>query len=341
MSTKDSNDTTIRDFSDSMEFFLAEDIIQGEEVPFYILWQGDNPREIKLELEGFGSINKLYNTIESETTVEGNRAVITGFHVPGYLGGVLSTNTTNQPIIYGSLAVKIVGNDGTTKSLKETRKLHTTQITIDIPEIIHYTNSGADHQIVIDLKGDTTVFLDIEDMEGNECYVDLPPDVKEAVEKFSESVDNGMSDLKEQFPDHIKTIERRLTTTKSSRSYTELIEKVEEVSEELLKDKDFYDAVTTVFLTALFEQVSIKDRILRPLTEYFEYSAAERAYFLNPLLHIRIPKEGGQMAVRVIGKNILQQECGIPLEIRVFIKAKEDVFKPVKDIFSIRRNVNG
>jgi len=157
----------------------------------------------------------------------------------------------------------------------------------------------------------------------------------------SKSVDNGMSDLKEQFPDHIKTIERRLTTTKSSRSYTELIEKVEEVSEELLKDKDFYDAVTTVFLTALFEQVSIKDRILRPLTEYFEYSAAERAYFLNPLLHIRIPKEGGQMAVRVIGKNILQQECGIPLEIRVFIKAKEDVFKPVKDIFSIRRNVNG
>ena len=44
------------------DFFLSEDILQGEEVPFYLQWSGEPPKEISLIATGFTSISRLFNT---------------------------------------------------------------------------------------------------------------------------------------------------------------------------------------------------------------------------------------------------------------------------------------
>ncbi len=46
------------------------------------------------------------------------------------------------------------------------------------------------------------------------------------------------------------------------------------------------------------------------------------------------------MAIKIKGKDLLKQECGLPLEIKVPLKANEVTFKPLKDLFSIRRVID-
>jgi hypothetical protein len=72
--------------------------------------------------------------------------------------------------------------------------------------------------------------------------------------------------------------------------------------------------------------------------EYFESNAAEGVFLENPFLHIRIPREGCIMAVKISGSNILGQDCTKPLEIRVKVRATDESLIPLKDIFSIRRS---
>ncbi len=328
------NDTTTKD----IEFFLAEDIIQGEKIPFYLLWNESDPKEIILEFEGFKSIIELHNAIESKIITEGNKTVISGFHVPGYIGGLLSTEITDQPITYGSLIVTIYEKNGEVKSLKEVRKLYATQLKLaDSPEEINLDDLSAKNKINIELNGKPTVFLDIEGIEKNECDIDIPPDVEAIFEKFYESLKRGLNDLKEKFPEHLKIIKLFLEIPSSKMSITQYTEKYGEEIKESFKDQNFLDAISTIFITAFFEQVGIEERLLKPLNEYFESSAVDRAYFLNPLLQVRVPSSGCMMAIKIKGEDLLTQECGSPLEIRVYLKAKEETFKPLKDLFSIRR----
>jgi hypothetical protein len=337
MHAKNLSDVSNSGYIEDIEFFLADDIVQGEEVPFYLLWKGNDPKEIVIDFEGFKGIIEMHNTGDSKTDVKDGRIVISGFHIPGYLGGLLSTEISDQPFVHATLNVKIISNGGETVSLTETRKLYTTRMElVNPPEEIFCDDSGVHQKIGVNLRGVTTVFLGIEEMEGNEAHIDVPPDIKEAMEKFFDSVVKGMENLRPRFPNHLETIDL-IIDIPTGMPETEYIEMVEEKLKEAYRDKTFFEAVVTVLLTALSKEASFKDRILRPLIEYFESPIAERTFFLVPLLHVRIPREGCMMAIRILGKNVLWQNCSKPLEVKVKIKATDEILKPLKDIFTIGR----
>ncbi|MDR2204309.1 MAG: hypothetical protein LBE76_08495 [Nitrososphaerota archaeon] len=50
----------------AIEFYLGEDILQGEKVPFYFLWKDASIDKIKLQYTGFKSIVRLFNVSEHE-----------------------------------------------------------------------------------------------------------------------------------------------------------------------------------------------------------------------------------------------------------------------------------
>jgi len=325
--------------TEDIDFFLGEDIIQGENIPFYLLWKGADPKEITLELSGFKSIVELHNAIKSRTVVKEGKTVVSGFYVPGYLGGLLSTEITNIPINYGSLTLNILEKNGSIKSLNAIREMYTTRLDLkEFPEDISIGDSKVENKISIELKGNTTVFLGIEEMEKNECEIDIPSEVKAIFIKFYESIQKGVNELKEDFPEHQETLELFLVIPDTKVSVTQFIEKYGEKIKESFKDEIFLDAFSTIFITALFEQVGIEDRILKPLNEYFESNADDKAYFLNPLLQIRVPAGGCLMAIKIKANDLLKQESN-EVEIKVPLKANEETYKPLKDLFLITRNI--
>ena len=244
----------------NIEFFLGDDIIQGELVPFYILWKDISPIEIEIQFEGFKDLVEIHNGIDSTIQKEKNKIVVGGFHVSGYLGGVLSTELSSQPAVNATLNINIKLENGGVISLKEKRTLYTTKIDLsNLPDIIICSESKIEYPIEIILNGITTIFLEIDALEDNEVPIDMPPDVKEAIDKFFESVTNGLKDLKEMFPKHQETIDLLLKIPKGL-SELEYLEKIAEKLEESFKDKDFLDAVASVIIVALFGRTSIREQ---------------------------------------------------------------------------------
>lgn len=325
-------------YMENVEFFLANDIIQGENVPFYLIWKGDTPKSIEIMYEGFKDLIEFHNAVESEIDEEDGKTVFREFHVPGYLGGVFSTDVTDHPSVHASLSVKIILKNGETLSLTEKRELHTTRIDLaTLPREIFIDESGLHQKVGINLSGITTVVLGIEELEDNKAPIDIPDDIKEVIEKFSNAFIKGLEKLKAKFPNHSELIDSMLNISTES-SITEYIEKIgENFKEAFSQDRAFLEATVTMLITALAGQTSFRDTILRPLIEYFESSAAEGVFLENPLLHIRIPREGCIMAVKILGSNILNHDCTKPLEIRVKVSATDECEIPLKDIFSIRR----
>ena len=73
------------------ELYLSKDILQGEKVPFYVVWRDTEVKRISLRYFGFKSIVKLYNIRDFE---QKDREVIIKkdqLKVDGYVGGVLAT----------------------------------------------------------------------------------------------------------------------------------------------------------------------------------------------------------------------------------------------------------
>jgi len=323
-----------------IEFFLADDIIQGEEVPFYLLWDGDDPKSIEIAYEGFKDLIEPHNAVESEIDKVDGKVVFRSFQVPGYLGGLLSTEVADEPSVRASLNVKLIFQEGETLELTEIRRLCTTRVDLaTLPDEIFCDESEVNQRIDLDLKGVTTIFLNIKESDDNEAIIDLPDDVKEVFEKFFDSLVKGLEKTKPQFPDHSDLIEAMLNMP-TDHSITDYIEEVrfkENLKEAFSQDRGFLEAIVTLIITSLVGQTSFRDTILRPLIEYFEASAAEGGFLENPLLHIKIPKEGCIMAVKIKGKNILEQDCTRPLDIRVKVRAADECLIPLKDIFNIRR----
>lgn len=326
---------------EDFEFFLSKDILQGEEVPFYLTWKDNNPKCIIIDYEGFQSIVELYNAKCSNIIPEKNRVVITDLEVPNYLGGLISTKMSDVPVAIGSVNIQVIDIDGTSLSLEESRKIYTTILRVsNIPDHICWDGRDIEGKICVELKGEPTVFIEVEELDENECHIDLPPDVKEMLYNVTKSINEGLNNLKESFPQYIQTINLLLGLKGEKMSVLQYIEKFEDSIKDSLNDDVFVEEIITVFICGLFEQTSLKDRIIRPWREYLEYYSFNRAFFSNPMLSLDIPGNESVLAIKLITTDMLEQECGEPLVIRVPVapySENNNVQVPLRNIFSIER----
>ncbi len=320
-----------------MEFFLADDILQGEEVPFYLLWDGKNPKEIILEISGFDLIKEYHNV--AEFTNEGNRYTIKKLHIDGYLGGLISTKITEKPVVVGKLQIRFVTEAGDIINFEESRNLYTTSIkTVDAPKTINLTSDSLKEKFPLQLKGKTTVFFEIEEIEGNECKIDLPPDLKELKEKVRVDITKGFKELEIKFPQHRETLELLLELDNSKQSVETLAEDILNKIEKSFQDHEFEENVLMIIFTTVTKHMETRKSLINSLQEYFESYSSKKAYFTNPLLQIYVNKcESCQFAIRIRAFDLKKGECGKPIEIKTTLKSDADYQSSVKDLFAIER----
>ncbi|MFA5269291.1 MAG: hypothetical protein WC379_15095 [Methanoregula sp.] len=320
-----------------MEFFLADDILQGEEVPFYLLWDGKNPKETILEISGFDSITEFHNV--AEFTNEDNKYTIKKLHVDGYLGGLISTKITENPVVVGKLQIQFIPETGDAINFEESRNLYTTSVKmVDTPKTIHLTTDSLKEKFSLQLKGKTTIFFEVEESEGNECKIDLPPDLKELREKVRADVSKGFKELEIRFPQHRETLELMLELDNSMQSFETLPEENLNQIEKSFEDREFAENVLMIIFTTATKHLESRKSLINSLQEYFESYSSKKAYFINPLLQVYVNKcESCKFAIRIRAFDLKKGECGKPIEVKTILKSDIDYQSPVKDLFAIER----
>jgi len=328
---------------DNIELYLSEDILQGEEVPFYILFKREDIQYITLEFSGFISILEYYN-LRSDFPPDKKTIRIDEMNFPNYFGGVIKAGKFENPFQKAFLRATVILSNGEKIELIEERTLYNVSMEVEhLPEYINIPISEA--PVKLRLKGSPTVFITIESAEDSDLEITLPKDVHDALEKLYSNLRTGFQNLKVEFPEygHLVNIFLRIMEEPLDPQV------LDELASEIKKadpTKSFNESFTLVVVNAILSQSSIRDRIFIPLLSYLNSAASRKAFLLSPLSCIYIPKGGGKLKLVVGTQNILEYYGEFTIEgrnskaltLETNIKSDEEIIIPVKNLIEITRD---
>ncbi len=320
-----------------IEVYLSEDILQGEEVPFYVKWKKTKVREILVSFKGFEGVSRLYNVRPEQSLKPPISVKSENLSLAGYFGGSLTTAMSEEPLRSATLMLRITTTAGKTLEFSEPRNLHSARLAVGYapPETNLDTRAPPEPSVVC-ITGPATVFLDITESDNSEVRLDLPEEIQTAYQKFAMAVLDGMDRLKEEFPQHATVLDRLLVVPegKTMRQFFDFA--VSEI-EPLKGDKSFMEAFATVFVAALIGQVSVKDTLFMPLLEYLESNAATKAYLRVPFLTARVPQGGGTLSCILEAYDLLGRKCGSAVEIAMKVRSDKQASVPLKNLIRFER----
>jgi hypothetical protein len=323
------------------EFYLGEDILQGEKVPFYLLWKDNTIDRICMQYNGFKSIIRLFNVKEYEKIDGGVIVRKEALKSPGYLGGVLSTALatvlTESPARPAKLVLNIECSNGTSITLNEERILHSARaFLVNQPTAISVPIKKGQECIKINIEGAASVSIDISPSKGG-LELGFPQEVLTAVERFAYAAVEGMKTLRKEYPQHSELLSLLTLDSHENQSFTQLIHTIQRKLEKAKKDKSFAEALSYVYISALIEQEKVKDSLLIPMLEYLESGATTKAFLNSPFLCAKVPKGGGMLKCTLRFYDILRHNCAKTLIIKTSLEAAEDTLVPLKELIQFSR----
>lgn len=326
----------------SLEMYLGEDILQGEKVPFYLIWKEIPIERIQITYRGFKSLTRLYNVKGYEKTTDGAVVKKEDFKTAGYLGGVLSTTLGGSPAQHAELILAIERAGGNSVRLKEERILHSARASIlNQPSEVNLPAAKGQQRIKVDIQGAASVIIDIAGVKGGLKLV-FPPEVLTAVERFIKVVVENMERLKKEYPKYSELLsllsgDLKLSGDHKEKSFTQLERSLKKRIEKVKDDEDFMEALALVYVTAILEQESAIDTILIPIMEYLESGTSAKAFLNSPFLCAKVPKGGGVLKCRLRFFDLLNHNCAKSLTIKTRLLAYEEMLVPLKEIIQFTR----
>jgi len=347
---------------EGIEVYLSRDIIQGEEIPFYILMHRNDIERITIKLKRFEKVTEYHNLVDN-FPIEKRVIRINDLKSPDYLGGILKTDETEDPYLKATLKLIFTLSNGNNIEIIEERTLFTTHVEIISPDLIKVPMNKPPINIL--LKGSTTIFINIESTKDSEIEITLPDEIKYAFEKIYESFLEGMETLKKEYPNYVNEIDLITNFIFDKESYTlskqEYQYKFNELSKILKSKMDLLEGFMIVYFNSILSHSSIRDLFFGPLLEYFKSSIAQKVFLESPLLFLKVPKGGGYLKAILYYEDLLER-IKIIREItdesisivdlltkfdanpeknkryfEIFIKSKDEIQIPLKNFLDIRR----
>ena len=327
---------------DGFELYLSNDIVQGEDIPFYLLWNDANLKEINIEYSGFTGIGELYN-VKNIFSDDNSKILKSDLKKDYYLGGSLKTQKTDDPFKKSLLKIIILKEDGTTLELFEERTLFTTCLKIN--QTASSELFSLDTPLLnIELTGSTTIFIDVKTDNNSDLQLTLPIEIQTSMKKFMDSLMTGLNDLDLKFPNNpILDLLKDIFQRPEKLSEQQYLERVGSTIKKFEPDAEFKEALGMVFFNAVHVESNMLNLIIRPLMEYFESLAAKKVFLNSPFLTLEIFEGQNIFKGKIIYQNILEREevqDQNPLneesfEIVIYSDKKQIV--ALKDLISITR----
>lgn len=326
---------------DGIELYLSEDIIQGEEIPFYLLWNREDIISFNFEFEGFKSIVEYHN-LRDDFSLKKKLITIDDVKTNGYIGGILKSSIFKTPLEKSYLKVVVTLSNKKKIELSEERFLYNTIIEVkNLPDKIKIPFDQP--PIELRLRGDTTLFIDIQSSENSELKVVLPKEILDALEKLYVSLIDGLKELKTEFPEYISLIDKFLDVP-HKKTLKHILDDVMIEIQKLKPTKSFKEAFALIFVNSLLEQASVKEQILQPLLEYLASKTSNKAFLDSPFSCIQVPKGGGYLKLQFITQNILEryeefyeQKLSKPIMLETNIESDSEMLLPITELLCIRR----
>jgi hypothetical protein len=330
---------------ENCELYLSNDIVQGENVPFYLLWKAIDIKEINIKFSGFDKVSEYYN-VKKRFPKKKTKILIDDIKRGNYFGGSLKTSKSTEPFKKGFLKITILKTDGKRIELLEERTLFTTFLEI-VPRKSDTVDLLDSPLLNIQLNGSTTIFIDVMCDEDSDLKLILPLEIKSSMEKFLDVLSTEIDKLKQKYPNNpILELLSDLFLHPKAITRQNFLERVGFALNNYTPSEDFKEALGIVFFNAIHVESNMLNLIIRPLMEYLESSAAKKAFLNSPFLTLEVLEGRNLFKGKILYQNILEREDVYEsknygqIPFKMTINNKEKRIIPFKDLISIKRVEN-
>ncbi len=191
---------------------MPEYCVQGERIPFYILWNEEIRNKVTITLPSGIALAEIYNTSLDNLKIHNNVCSIHDTEINGYVGGVFNSIVYNQPSVTKKIIFQIHDNhdqiyERVVELFRPDVRFDDTVETINI----HANKEGKPivrGNIKIFNSGKGTAVVKLKITPDSEIKEGQPHGFEEFKAKFLVDLDEAFLELIKKFPQNSKLLER-------------------------------------------------------------------------------------------------------------------------------------
>ncbi|MDG6935528.1 MAG: hypothetical protein JRN26_01370 [Nitrososphaerota archaeon] len=194
------------DIRPKLEVYLPDFTLQGQKIPFYIIWPNSLKLQIKIKIPKSFKILELYNLSESNFSTVDSEIVIKNVDVNGYLGGTFQTSL--DPVPDRIEHIEFLINDGSSEQ-KYFKDVELFRQDVKLTEsrnnkIVEYEDNKIKLSSTnkIENLGKGTAIVGFEILKESEVKESLPEGFEEFRNNLVKDLSVELKALQEKFPQY-------------------------------------------------------------------------------------------------------------------------------------------
>jgi len=189
----------------NLDVYVPEYCVQGERIPFYVLWDKDRKLRIALNLPDGLTLSEVYNIDSTNITRTNGSHVAQGFEIEGYFGGILESRIDKEASTIKTVKF-LISDEQHEKSYEKNIELFRPDVKVsnNISDIKIKTMKDnklvASHRIGILNHGKGTALVKVNILNESEIKEGYPEGFEEFRNKFLEDLDSIFVEMMLKFP---------------------------------------------------------------------------------------------------------------------------------------------
>ena len=326
-----------------IEFFIPEYCVQGERIPFYMIWDKSQHIKVSISLSKGLKLQEVYNIDSKKLTKEENSIIAQDFEMEGYFGGVIKSQMYDEPSINKLVKFSISEDSQEIKYFEKSIELFRSDVKIsnNIQSIIisHTKNKQiTNKQIPLLNHGKGTGIIKISILEDSEITEGIPEGFEEFKVKFLEDINENFNELKIKFPQYKKSIENLMMfidnqLPSESDKLNNLRTTAKELERAFNNNEEFYEEFAQGIATAYLKNMSILTDIIAFLA-FMKSVGKNRIIFVDAMKVLKVSTEPQKLKARLIVTDLVRNEY-TPIKLpEITLVADKECTIPIYQIFN-------
>lgn len=194
-----------------IEVYMPEYCVQGERIPFYLLWDKSKNLQITISLPDGLELKEAYNIDAKDIQIKNGEVIVHNFETGGYFGGVISSKLYEDPSTIKT--VKFSLSNESDETYQKHIELFRPDVRIsDNVSTIHVkldknNRPMSNSQIPLMNDGKGTGIIKIKILDESEIKEGTPEGFEGFRIKFLEDMNKGLTELQSKFLHYSELLE--------------------------------------------------------------------------------------------------------------------------------------
>lgn len=296
--------------------YVPQYCVQGERIPFYILWDQGLKIQITITLPDGITLSRVHNINSANLKIHNNLCTINNTEIGSYAGGVFQSAMDDQASVTRNIKFEIQHRD-TKQIVNKKIELFRADVKINaIAKTINIRSNKSGRPIVKDHVslsnyGKGTAILTVEILKDGDVKEGDPHGFEEFKTHFLKDLDDAFLELKQKFPQYDEMLQLFLSILKNPLSLNikraTVRKTIDALDQAFNNNEQFVAAFTRCVATAYWKNISIITNADAFLA-FLRSSGKNKLLIINAMKTIKVQPEEQILKLKLVVTDLVSNK---------------------------------